>query len=63
MRILARTDRLKEAKSEAEQIIAAYRSELEANYKIALDKARYNLSYYCFVMITITIFVNIAIRK
>lgn len=29
----ARVDRMKEAKSEAEQIIAAYKAEMEANYQ------------------------------
>lgn len=35
---VARVDRLKEAKSEAESIIAAYRAELEAKYQTALSK-------------------------
>jgi vacuolar-type H+-ATPase subunit H len=36
--LIARVDRLKEAKSEAEQIIAAYRAELEQNYQTLLAK-------------------------
>lgn len=35
---IARGDRLKEAKTEAEAIIAEYRAELEANYQAALAK-------------------------
>lgn len=33
---LARVDRMKEAKSEAEQIISAYRAEMEAKYQTSL---------------------------
>lgn len=33
---LARVDRMKEAKSEAEQIISAYRAEMEAMYQESL---------------------------
>ena len=36
--ILARVDRIKEAKVEAEQAIAAYKSEQEAIYQAALAK-------------------------
>jgi vacuolar-type H+-ATPase subunit H len=32
----ARVDRMKEAKSEAEQIISAYRAEMEATYQKSL---------------------------
>ena len=35
--IVARVDRMKEAKTEAEQIIAAYRAEMEAAYKSKAD--------------------------
>lgn len=34
----ARVDKMKEAKTEAEQIIAAYRAEMEANYQAKLAK-------------------------
>jgi len=34
--ILARVDRMKEAKSEAEHIIAAYRAEMETTYQRSL---------------------------
>lgn len=37
----ARVDRMKEAKSEAEQIIAAYRAEMEANYQSQSAKAQH----------------------
>lgn len=35
MMLIARADRLKEAKAEAEQIVNAYRAEMEATYKEA----------------------------
>eukprot|EP01032_Pedospumella_encystans_P010144 gene10144-11882_t len=35
----ARGDRMKEAKSEAEKIIANYRAEMEATYQVALAKS------------------------
>ena len=43
--IVARVDRMKEAKTEAEQIIAAYRAEMEAAYKSKADSVRI-LSFY-----------------
>lgn len=42
---LARVDRMKEAKTEAEQIIAAYRAEMEANYQAKLAKVLSPISY------------------
>lgn len=35
--VIARVDRMKEAKSEAEQIVAAYRAEMEAAYQAKLN--------------------------
>jgi F0F1-type ATP synthase membrane subunit b/b' len=40
---IARTDRMKDAKAEAEQIIAAYKAEMEASYKEAQLKVRFCL--------------------
>ena len=45
---VARGDRMKEAKSEAETIIAAYRAEMEANYQMSLAKVK-NSTHLCFV--------------
>jgi len=38
MSITARGDKMKEAKTEADKIIAAYRSEMEADYQASLAK-------------------------
>ncbi len=38
MRTIARGDRMKEAKHEAEQIVSAYRAEMEAKYQGKLAK-------------------------
>ena len=38
---VARGDRMKEAKSEAEKIIASYKADMEATYQVSLAKVRY----------------------
>ena len=38
-----RVDRIKEAKSEAEALIAAYRAEMEANYQKKMNVVRENV--------------------
>jgi vacuolar-type H+-ATPase subunit H len=38
-----RVDRIKEAKSEAEALIAAYRAEMEANYQKKMNMVRKNI--------------------
>ena len=41
-----RVDRIKEAKSEAEALIAAYRAEMEANYQKKMNMVRRNILLY-----------------
>jgi hypothetical protein len=41
--IAERVDRIKEAKSEAEALIAAYRAEMEANYQKKMNMVRKNI--------------------
>lgn len=59
--IIARTERLKEAKVEAEKIITSYKGELEAKYQAALAKVPKILSFLCLIIIFVLISWNIAL--
>lgn len=45
MYLAARVDRMKEAKSESEQIIAAYKKELEASYQASIANVIFSRQY------------------
>ena len=51
----ARGDKLKEAKSEAERIINAYRAEMEVSYQVSLAKVSH---YFLLFIIMIKIYLK-----